>query len=115
MPAEPRYYAAACQTDLPNPKTRDGIVKHVDHMLAMIDHAVLGYAPFAPVRLVVFPEFAHAAPIYLTVEELLDRLAVPIPNEHTDRYPYKARQHGSYIHARGFLECDPPYPGAGLH
>ena len=76
-----RYYAAACQTDLPNPTDRAGIAEHVTHMLAMIDRAVLGYAPFAPVRLVVFPEFGHAAPLYPTVEELHDRLAVPIPNE----------------------------------
>src|SRR6266849_3129687 len=111
MPSEQRYYAAACQTDLPNPKTRDGIAKHVDHMLAMIEHAVLGYAPFAPVKLVVFPEFAHTAPIYLTVEELLDRLAVPIPNEHTDRYRQKARQHGVYIQSGSFLEKDDRYAG----
>ena len=55
-------------------------------MLDMVEYAVIGYEPFFDVRLVVFPEFAHAAPIYQTVEELLDRLAVPIPNEHTDRY-----------------------------
>jgi predicted amidohydrolase len=111
MPFQPRYYAAACQTDLPNPKTRDGIGKHVDHMLAMIENAVLGYGPFAPVKLVAFPEFAHAAPIYLTVEELLDRLAVPIPNEHTDRYGHKARQHGIYVQTGSFLEKDDRYPG----
>ena len=52
----------------------------------MIDRAVVGYEPFFDVKLVVFPEFAHAAPIYETVDELIDRLAVPIPNEHTDRY-----------------------------
>src|SRR2546423_10739993 len=90
--ADVRYAAAACQTDLPNPRDRDGIAEQVTHMLAMIDRAVLGYAPFAPVRLVVFPEFGHAAPIYPTVAELLDRLAVPIPNEHTDRYHQKAQQ-----------------------
>ena len=74
-------------------------------MLAMIDRAVLGYAPFAPVRLLVFPEFGHAAPIYPTVDELLDRLAVPIPNEHTDRYHAKAREHGVYIQTATFLEA----------
>ena len=52
----------------------------------MVDRAVVGYEPFFDVKLVVFPEFAHAAPIYETVDELTDRLAVPIPNEHTDRY-----------------------------
>ena len=54
-------------------------------------------APFLPVRLVVFPEFAHAAPVYPTVAELLEQLAVPIPNEHTDRCSAKAREHGIYI------------------
>jgi predicted amidohydrolase len=111
MAAEPRYYAAACQTDLPNPPRREAIVRQVNQMLAMIDRAVLGYAPFAPVRLVVFPEFAHAAPIYPTVEELLDRLAVCIPNEHTDRYHQKAREHGIYIQTGSFLERDERYPG----
>jgi predicted amidohydrolase len=106
-----RYYAAACQTSLPNPRHRDEIHTQVDHMLAMIDRAVLGYAPFFPVRLAVFPEFGHAAPIYPTVEELFDRLAVPIPNEHTDRYRHKARQHGIYIQTASFLERDDRYPG----
>lgn len=106
-----RYYAAACQTDLPNPRTREGIAAQVDHMLGMIDRAVAGYAPFAPIRLVVFPEFGHAAPIYFTVEELLDHLAVPIPNEHTDRYQRKAREHGIYIQTASFLERNDKYPG----
>ena len=58
----------------------------------MIDNAVAGYAPFGNVRLVAFPEFAHAAPVYLTVEELRDKLAVELPNEQTDRYVAKARE-----------------------
>src|SRR3954447_14560181 len=106
-----RYYAAACQTDLPNPRDRTGIARQVSHMLAMIDRAVLGYAPFAAIRLVAFPEFAHAAPVYYTVEELLDRLAVPIPNEHTDRYRAKARERNIYIQTGSFLERDDKYPG----
>ena len=72
MSADLRYYAAACQTDLANPRTREGIKDHVDHMLAMIDHAVLGYAPFFPVKLVVFPEFGHAA-LHLPTGKLLQR------------------------------------------
>jgi len=59
-----RFYAAACQLDLPNPAHRDEIAGRVDRMLEMIEHAVIGYEPFFDVRLVVFPEFAHAAPIY---------------------------------------------------
>jgi predicted amidohydrolase len=108
---EVRYHAAVCQTDFSNPLDREGIAGHVDHMLAMIDRAVLGYAPFFPIRLVVFPEFAHAAPVFPTVEELLGRLALPIPNEHTDRYHAKARQHGVYIQTGSFLERDDRYPG----
>lgn len=106
-----RYFAALCQTDLPNPRHRDGIGRQVAHMLAMIDRAVVGYAPFGSVRLVVFPEFGHAAPIYPTVEELLDKLAVPVPNEHTDRYHAKAREHGIYIQTASFLERDDRHPG----
>src|SRR5262249_47719804 len=85
------------------------------HMLAMIERAVVGYAPFGDVRLLVFPEFAHAAPIYLTVEELRDKLAVPIPNEHTDRYHQAARQHGVWIQTGSFLECDERYPGVAFN
>src|SRR6266540_6127070 len=106
MADDVRYYAAACQTNLPNPRGREGIAGQVERMLAMIDRAVLGYAAFFPVRLVVFPEFAHAAPIYVHVEELLDRLAVPIPNEHTERYHRKAKQHNIFIQTGTFLECD---------
>jgi predicted amidohydrolase len=80
-------------------------------MLEMIDHAVVGYEPFCDVRLVVFPEFAHAAPIYPTADELLDRLAVPIPNEHTERYREKAKQSGLYIQTGTFLEADQRWPG----
>src|SRR6201993_3107402 len=111
MTSELRYYTAACQTDLANPRQREGIRFNVDRILETIDRAVVGYAPFFPVRLVVFPEFGHAAPIYPTVTELLDRLAVPIPNEHTDRYRQKARQHGVYIQTASFLERDDRYPG----
>ncbi|MCR4414797.1 MAG: hypothetical protein NUV77_20460, partial [Thermoguttaceae bacterium] len=111
MPPLCRYCAAACQFDLPFPTSRSEIVARVDRMLEMIDHAVVGYEPFFDVRLVVFPEFAHAAPLYDTAEELLERLAVPVPNEHTDRYIEKARQRGCYIVPGTFLEASPQWPG----
>lgn len=107
----PRYYAAACQLDLPNPKQRDEIGGRVKRMLDMVEYAVKGYEPLFDVRLVVFPEFAHAAPIYQAVEHLFDRLAVPIPNEHTDRYVAKARHLGVFIQTGTFLESDPRWPG----
>jgi hypothetical protein len=66
-------------------------------MLSMIDSAVAGSAPFLPVRLVVFPEFAQAAPVFETAAELIEKLAVTIPNEHTERLEMKARAHGIYI------------------
>src|SRR5512134_4040155 len=107
MEAPLRYSAAACQTDLPNPIGRQEMRANTDRMLAMIDAAVAGSAPFLPVRLVVFPEFAHAAPIYATAAELLEKLAVPVPNEHTDRIAAKAREHGIYVQTGTFLEADP--------
>jgi predicted amidohydrolase len=113
MPAAPvlRYAAAACQTDFANPADRRGIKRHTDRMLQMIDQAVGGYAPFLPVKLLVFPEFAHAAPVYFTARELLAKLAVPIPNEHTERYVEKARELGVYIQTGTFLERDDRWPG----
>ena len=111
MNAHARYYAAACQTDFPCPVGRDEIALRVERMLEMVDHAVLGYRPFCDVRLVAFPEFAHAAPIYGTVEELLDKLAVPLPNDHTDLYHKKARELGVWIQTGTFLEADPRWPG----
>ncbi|MHC4557229.1 MAG: nitrilase-related carbon-nitrogen hydrolase [Planctomycetota bacterium] len=102
-----RFYAAACQPDMPNPTHRDEIAGRVKRMLELVEQAVTGYEPFFDVRLVVFPEFAHAAPIYPTVEELLDSLAIPIPNEHTQRYQEKAKQLNIYIQTGTFLEADP--------
>jgi predicted amidohydrolase len=111
MTATERYYAAACQIDLPNPQHQGEIGSRVKHMLDMVDYAVSGYEPFFDVRLVVFPEFAHAAPIYPTVDKLRERLAVPLPNEHTDRYERKAKQLGVYIQTGTFLEVDDRWPG----
>src|SRR3989441_2064191 len=106
-----RYSVAACQTDLPNPTERRQMRVNTDRMLSMIDSAVQGSAPFLPVRLVVFPEFAHAAPVFETVKELIDKLAVPIPNEHTERIEQKAREHGIYIQTGSMLETDSKWPG----
>src|SRR5258708_31876681 len=92
-----RYSVAACQTDLSNPIDRGQMSSNTDRMLSMIDSAVAGAAPFLPVRLVVFPEFAHAAPVFPTVAELLEKLAVRIPNEHTERLAGKAREHDIYV------------------
>ena len=70
----------------------------------MIEQTIVGYEPFFDVRLLAFPEFAHAAPIFDTVSKLRERLALPIPNEHTDRYEAVAKKYGCYIQTGTFLE-----------
>jgi predicted amidohydrolase len=107
-----RYAAAACQTDLPNPADRQAMRASTGRIAEMIDAAVAGSAPFLPVRLIVFPEFAHAAPVYSTVGDLRKHLAVPIPNEHTERLVAKAREHDVYIQSGSMLEEDERYPEA---
>ena len=106
-----RYAVAACQTDLPNPTDRAHMRVNTDRMLTMIRCAVDGSAPFLPVRLVAFPEFAHAAPVFASAEELHRRLAVPIPNEHTDRIRDVARELGVYVQTGTMLESDGRWPG----
>jgi len=107
-----KYFAVACQTDHVNPLNRSEMVRNTDRMLSMLEHAVIGYAPFLPVKLVVFPEFAHAAPAYVTLGEIREKLAVPIPNEHTERLAAKAKAFQIYIQSGTFLELDPKWPRA---
>jgi predicted amidohydrolase len=107
-----RYSVAACQTDLPNPLERSEMRQNTARMLSMIDSAVLGSAPFLPVKLVVFPEFAHAAPVYATAAELIKKLAVRIPNEHTELLEQKAREHNIYIQTGTMLEIDAKWKNA---
>ena len=106
-----RYSAAAIQTDFANPLDRREMRKSTDRILQLIDSAVVGAMPFLPVKLVTFPEFAHAAPVFPTVKELRDKLAVEIPNEHTARLQEKAREYGIYIQSGTMLETDAKYPG----
>ena len=104
------YYAACCQTDFPCPADRSEIAERTGRMCAMVEQTIAGYEPFFDVRLLAFPEFAHAAPIYDSVGKLRDRLAVPIPNEHTDQYAAVAKRLGCFIQTGSFLEADPEYP-----
>jgi predicted amidohydrolase len=104
------FYAAACQVDQPNPATRTEMPRNTARMLQLLEQAVVGYRPFHDVKLVVFPEFAHAAPVYPTAEELLEKLAVPVPNEHTDRIAAKARELGVFVQTGSLLEVDPRWP-----
>ena len=104
------YYAAACQTDFACPATREEIGERTSRMCTLAEQTIVGYEPFYDVRLLAFPEFAHAAPIYDSVLGLRDRLAVPLPNEHTDRYQRICQNYGCYIQTGSFLEADPDFP-----
>lgn len=86
--------------------------RNTDRMLSMIDSAVAGSAPFLPVRLIAFPEFAHAAPVFATARELVDKLAIEIPNEHTERIEREAKEYGIYIQTGSMLEIDRRWKGA---
>lgn len=104
------WYAAACQTDFPAPTRRNQIKDRVDRMLSIAKQTVEGYEPFFPVRLLAFPEFAHAVPIFDEVAKLRDRLAVELPNEHTERYHRFCKEHRCYLQTGTFLERRDDYP-----
>jgi len=106
------YYAAACQTAFACPTSREEIGERCRRMCEIVESTIVGYEPFFDVRLLVFPEFAHAVPIYDSVAGLKERLAVPVPNEHTLAYEKLARKYGCYIQTGTFLELDPAYPDA---
>ena len=105
------YYAATCQTDFPSPLERGEIATRTRRMCALVEQTITGYEPFFDVRLLVFPEFAHAAPIYDNVAALHEKLAVPVPNEHTEKYTRLCSKYGCYIQSGSFLEADPEFPG----
>lgn len=105
------YYAAACQTDFPAPRHRDEIGARVKRMAEIVEQTVVGYRPFFDVKLLAFPEFAHAVPVYETAEALHRELAVELPNAHTEVYCKLARKLNVYIQTGTFLERDGRYPG----
>jgi predicted amidohydrolase len=106
------YYTAACQTDFPSPLSRGEIGDRVHRMIRIIEQTITGYEPFFDVRLLTFPEFAHAVPIHDNVADLKRHLAIPVPNEHTDAYEKIAKKYGCYIQTGSFLEVDDAYPDA---
>ena len=107
-----KYNAVAVQTDFANPLSHADMRKNTTRIVELTAMAVEGYKPFLPVKLAVFPEFAHAAPVYRTLQELRSRLGVPIPNEHTEKMVEKAREFDLYIQMGSMLETDEKYPGA---
>ena len=109
--AGPRYYAAAMQTSLPALKDREGVPGRVAELVKMAEGTLAGYAPFHDVRLFVFPEFVHCAPMYTTVPELLARTAVR-PEDHVAPYERFCKSNGVFVQTGSFIEHDPKYPGA---
>jgi predicted amidohydrolase len=112
MPSQDLYYAALCQVDAPNPARRADMRRNTERMLTLMENAVAGYRPFHDVRLVVFPEFAHAAPVYATAEELREHLALPSENEEIEMIARKARELGCFVQTGSFIEADPAHPEA---
>jgi len=106
-----RYYAATIQTDFPAPQSRQDISSRCDSMCKLIEQTVLGYEPFFDVRLFVLPEFGHQVPIYPEAKTLHDKLAIEIPNKHTDKYISLCKKYGIFIQTASFLEKDSKYPG----
>lgn len=49
--------------------------------------------------------------MFATVKELITHLAVPIPNEHTERLASKARELDSYVQTGTMIAADPRWPG----
>ncbi|MBC23939.1 MAG: nitrilase [Phycisphaerae bacterium] len=107
-----RYHAACCQTAFDCPTHRDQISERVQRMCSMAEQTIIGYEPFFDVRLLVFPEFSHAAPIHTTLKKLRQTLSVELPNEHIDAYERIARKYGCWIQTGTFLEHDPDHPEA---
>lgn len=106
-----RYLAAAIQTDFPCPKSRRDMWKNTLRMGQLAEETIDAYEPIGDVRLIAFPEFAHAAPIHDSVDQLIEHLAEPIPNRHTDHLVRICAHYGCYIQSGTFLEVDDGYPG----
>ncbi len=102
-------HAAACQTSFEAPRHRSEIANRTGRMIQMVEQTVIGYEPFFDVRLLVFPEFAHAVPIHDSIKKLREELAVELPNEHISAYEKVCKKLGCYIQTGTFIEHDPAY------
>src|SRR5438046_10651599 len=91
-----RYSVAACQVDMPNPIERKAMRANTDRMLSMVDSAVAGAAPFLPVRLAVFPEFGHSAPVFETGKGLPEKIVILQDSSPDGSLELQAREHSSY-------------------
>ncbi len=109
---ELQYNVSAIQVSSRNPKERSEMKGNTERMLELAELAVVGSKPFLPVRFIVFPEFAHAAPVYEDAATLRRKLGIEIPNWHTEKMVEKARELNVYIQMGSMLEIDRAYPGS---
>jgi hypothetical protein len=80
------YYAAAARPRLNVPAKRDEIAARTKRMCEIAENTISAMSRSSMCACWSFPSSRMPAPIHDSVEKLRDRLAVPIPNEHTDRY-----------------------------
>ncbi len=106
-----RYYAATLQTDLPALDTRSQLPDRCRQLAAMARQTVEAYAPIFDVRLLVFPEFVHQAPVFPDAGQLHDKLAIELPDDCLKPYLSLAADLGIYLQTGTFLEKDSKYPG----
>lgn len=106
-----RYYAAAIQTDLPALDNREGLTRRCAELATLGWQTVEAYAPVFDIRLLVFPEFAHQAPVFPDAKTLHEKLAIELPHSCLEPYLSLASELGIYLQTGTFLERDPKYPG----
>lgn len=106
-----RYYAAAIQTDLPALDERKKIPGRCRYLAELARQTVEAYAPVFDIRLLVFPEFAHQAPVYPDARRLHDKLAIELPDDCLNPYLHLAAELDVFLQTGTFLEKDPKYPG----
>ena len=80
-------------------------------LCGIIRERVRGYEPCSDVRFSVFPEIAKAAPVCDSVQKLLDRLALPLPNGHTERHVPVCKELDCSVQTGTDPESDADFPG----
>ncbi len=110
-PVFERYYAAALQTDLPALDDLRKLPARCRYLAEMARQTVETYAPVFDIRLLVFPEFAHQAPVYPDAKNLYGKLAVELTEDILRPYLTLCSDLGIYLQTGTFLEKDPKWAG----
>ena len=94
---------------------RSELADRVGVLLGMVDRAVVGYGPFFDVKLVVFPEFAHAAPDLRDRRRACREARRADPQRPDRPLPRRRRRNAASIIQTGtFLEVDQTMARPGL-